>query len=482
MSFADCLPCLVAHRLIIFDSVASPEDEESVDQAEVQDHQEEEDAPSSSKPMTAARHAELLAQLTSFVDSPAAGNGDEYEVGYITEDSVEEDDEDMPGEMEGIDLAGLRALMEQKRVEEMRGEADAAKGPSATTEPVNESQDDSDTDSDTDDSSSDSDSDSDSSESSALPARLAQVDMLSDADLDDDESGPAPSGPLKTEHEILEEPVGVPPFERLAQGARVILAGVVISVVRDPKAAAWEEWKKVEDEREEVDEVKGAVEDEVKTEAKDGVKEESDIKSEVKESDVKVEEIPVKVEESSNDAGEAKSEDAIEQVKQEEGQLEDGQVNIEVSVQQASEGDVKPKPESMDTAEEPTTGSEPVESSDIKQEPNTDLPPAGNAAAKRARNRNRGNRRTGMGKPQGPPAPKTSGTIVVQAERPPAGTVKGGTDRLDEDGWLLDGSVIVTEDGQAVAVVSLCEMLETRTDIPIRWRKCLDQRHSPSTY
>lgn len=480
MSFADCLTCLVAARLIVFYSATSPGGEESIDQAEVQDHQGEEDVPSSSKPMTAARHAELLAQLTSFVDSPAAGNGDDYEIGYITEDSEEEDDEDMPGEMEGIDLAGLRALMEQKRVEEMRGEADAAKGPLATTEPVSESQDD--TDSDTDDSSSHSDSDSDSSESSALPARLAQVDMLSDADLDDDESVPAPSGPLKTEHEILEEPVGTPPFERLAQGARVILAGVVISVVRDPKAAAWEEWKKAEYEREAVDEVKGAVEDEVKIEPKDEAKEKSDMKIEVRESDVKVDEISAKTEQSSNDVGEVKPEDAIEQVKQAEGQIEDGQVNIEVSVQRASEGDVKPRTEPMDTAEQPTTASEPAESSDFKQEQDTDLSPAGNAAAKRARNRNRGNRRTVNGKPQGPPAPKTSGTIVVQAERPPAGTVKGGTDRLDEDGWLLDGSVIVTEDGQAVAVVSLCETLETRTDIPIRWRKCSDQRHSPSTY
>jgi hypothetical protein len=56
----------------------------------------------------------------------------------VTEDSEEEeDDEELQGEIDGIDIAGLRALMEQKRVEEMQAEATAAKEPSAKAETIN---------------------------------------------------------------------------------------------------------------------------------------------------------------------------------------------------------------------------------------------------------------------------------------------------------------------------------------------------------
>lgn len=417
---------------------------------ETADNQDVDEGASSSKPMTAARHAELLAQLTSFVDSPAVDNGDTYEVGYITEDSDDgsDNDEEMGGEMEGIDLEGLRALMEQKRVEEMRVEAGGE--PTATIEPIDESA--AESDSESDDSSDDSSSDSDSSESSALPARLAQVDMLSDADVDDDESGPAPSGPLKTEHEILEEPVGVPPFEKLAQGARVILAGVVVSVVKDPRVAAWEEWKKAEEVKEEM----GAGKEEAEGKAEQTPVEEENV--------VKVEEVLVKAEETLVVTAEVKPEDGMDSVKQEDGEIEDDQAEVQVTVevQIATEGDDKPSAAATDAVPQPPTTTDAVEISETKPEikPETHAEPAaGTAAAKRARNRNRGNRRNVTGKPQGPPAPKTSGTIVVQAQRPPAGTVKGGTDRLDEDGWLLDGSVIVTEEGHALAVVRLCKSI-----------------------
>jgi hypothetical protein len=426
--------------------------------------------------MTAARHAELLAQLTSFVDSPATVDASGYEVGYITEDSEEDldDDEEMEmGEVEGIDLEGLRALMEAKRVEEMRleSQAGADAGPSAKIEPIEESQGESDSDS--DDSSSADSSDSDSSESSALPARLAQVEMQSDAE-DDDESGPAPSGPLKTEHEILEEPVGCPPFERLAQGARVILAGVVVSVVKDPRVGAWEEWKRAEEARTVKEEMDVKVEDVKPEDVKQEDVKVEDVKAgDVKGDDVKQEEATsenvkpedVKMETVTQD--DTQQEDGQiedikqENIKQEDGQIEDGEVEVEVSVEvhPAAESDVKLESTSTDAPAQPSSDAD--ASSELKPETTTDAAASapGNAAAKRARNRTRGKGRNGNGKPQGPPAPTTSGTIVVQAQRPPAGTIKGGTDRLDEDGWLLDGSVIVTEEGQAVAVVSPSEFV-----------------------
>lgn len=376
------------------------------------------EAQSSSTPMTAERHAELLAQLTSFVSGSATSPVDDGEVGYITEDSEEEESSDDEGmEVEPIDLEGLRALMEAKRREDAAG----------TTEPAPGKVEEQDS-SDDEDSSSDDSSDSDSTDSSddddaALPARLAQVDMLSD----DDE--PAPSGPLKTEHEILEEPVGVPPFERLAKGARMVLAGEVVSFVRDPGVAVWEDWRRREEEREskeEKGEINRSVEDATATD------------------------VPV---EKDTDIQEDSTAEQVEAAGQEEGQIEETLVETSPVVDQVS---VDPVPVAATVNE--AVAPEQVTAEPSESKPATTEPPSSEAAstsAKRPRNRRGAKGRTnGPAKPTGPPMPKTSGTVVVQAQRPPAGTVKGGTDRVDEDGWLLDGSVICTGEGQAVAVVS----------------------------
>jgi hypothetical protein len=374
---------------------------------------------SSSTPMTAERHAELLAQLTSFVSGSATTPVNDGEVGYITEDSEEEFSDEEGMEVEPIDLDGLRALMEAKRREE-----------EGTTETVSGKMEEQESSDDDDEDSSDDSSDSDSTDSSdddaALPARLAQVDMLSD----DDE--PAPSGPLKTEHEILEEPVGVPPFERLAKGARMVLAGEVVSFVRDPGVAVWEDWRSSEAEREEKE--KGAdignVEDATATDA------------------------PT---EKDTDVQEDSKAEQVEAAGKEEGQIEETPAETATAEDQVSIDLLPVAATAAETVNEPIA-SEQVTAEPSETKPAPTEPPSTEAAstsAKRPRNRRGGKNRTnGPAKPSGPPMPKTSGTVVVQAQRPPAGTVKGGTDRVDEDGWLLDGSVICTGEGQAVAVVS----------------------------
>lgn len=396
--------------------------------------------------MTAARHAELLAQLTSFVQGPAAAAGDE-EIGYITEDS--EEDEEM-GDVEAIDLEGLRRLMDAKRAEEVNGAGETELGKAGEDSSDDDSSDDD------SDSSTDSDEDSSSSEDSttALPARLAQVDMLSDGE------DAAPTGPLKTEHEILEEPVGVPPFERLAVGARVILAGEVVSFIRDPGVAVWEDWRR----EEEAKDVEG--------------KEDKSVGEDVG-----------KTEETAQEEGQVEEMDSVEQAPVAE------QVPVseqEPVADQAPAADKAPLADPVVNAEpvvneEPASTPQPLTSQPVP--PATDAPSKPetepSAPPKRARNRRGANtRRNGPGKPSGPPVPKTSGTIVLQAQRPPAGTVKGGTDRLDEDGWLLDGSVICTGEGQAVAVVSADRFLfrvALTLGLRSRWRKCLARQHSHST-
>lgn len=376
---------------------------------------------SSSTPMTAERHAELLAQLTSFVSGSATTPVNDGEVGYITEDSEEEFSDEEGMEVEPIDLDGLRALMEAKRREE-EGTTETVSGK------IQEQESSDDDDEDSSDDSSDSDSTDSSDDDSALPARLAQVDMLSD----DDE--PAPSGPLKTEHEILEEPVGVPPFERLAKGARMVLAGEVVSFVRDPGVAVWEDWRRSEAEREA------------------GAEKEGEIKADNMEdtaTDARTEK--------TTDVQEDPKAEPVEAAGQEEGQIEETTTETATVEDQVSIDTVPAASTAAETVNEPIAP-EQVTAEPSETKPAPTEPPSTEAAstsAKRPRNRRGGKNRTnGLVKPSGPPMPKTSGTVVVQAQRPPAGTVKGGTDRVDEDGWLLDGSVICTGEGQAVAVVS----------------------------
>ncbi|KAJ9127708.1 hypothetical protein QFC24_001118 [Naganishia onofrii] len=432
-------------------------------------------ASSSSAPMTASRHAELLAQLTSFVKGPAAA-GEDLDididaVGYITEDSEDEDDvededadelrqdEDgfmMMGEegavdivMDGqaVDMDALRELMNAKKVEEEKRATMMATTTTRTSQSPKQKQTDAASSSSSDSDSSDSDSsDSDSEEeSSTLPARLAQVDM-SDYE---EENETAPSGPLKTEHEILEEPVQLPPFYRLGEGARVILAGEVVSFMRDSGLGVWEEWQRAQ---------------KVKEEAEAEAEAEKVIGDEEK-----------KVQEVIGDESGQISE-SVEPV------VEAGQVDVDVEVEVATSETlrvdataatlVKDDPVDGTTTTvvqpEPSAEQTPIIAMDAQapattasQTPQTTT--SQTAATKRPRNRagkrrpndaSKGKQTSTTNKPAGPPAPKSSGTVVVQALRPPVGTVKGGTDRLDEDGWLLDGSVICTGEGEAVAVVS----------------------------
>lgn len=393
-------------------------------------------------PMTAERHAELLAQLTSFVSGSTSNNGMD-EVGYITEDSEEDLSDDEGMEVEPIDLEGLRKLMEEKRREEVAA-VDQTEEQGSDVEEGGSSSDSSDDDDDS--SSDDEDSDStDSSDDEALPERLAQVDFLSD---DGDE--PAPSGPLKTEHEILEEPVGVPPFERLAKGSRVILAGEVVSFVRDAGLGVWQEWTRREAEKEvhvqkdeggsKVDEMEDASTTDVALdkapETKIGSIE-----------DAATTDVPIEEETDVPQISEPKHGEGADQ---EKGQIDDTPVDT-TSV--ANQGPLLGADATNEKAAAPEAPAGETSVSKPTEQPPQSAEAPTSTSAKRPRNR-RGGKKNGAAKPSGPPMPKSSGTVVVQAQRPPAGTVKGGTDRVDEDGWLLDGSVICTEEGQAVAVVS----------------------------
>ncbi|KAJ9119763.1 hypothetical protein QFC22_003473 [Naganishia vaughanmartiniae] len=464
------------------ESDSSDEDSAEESDSEAEDDKDTKTAPtaSSSAPMTASRHAELLAQLTSFVKGPAE-DVEVDGVGYITEDSDEgELEEDMMDEgevdivMDGqaVDLNALRELMNAKKREE---EMPTTTTMTTTTSQGKPKQEQADTSSSSDSSSSDSDSSDSDEESSALPARLAQVEMLSDYEEEEE----TPSGPLKTEHEILEEPVQVPPFQRLGQGARVILAGEVVSFIKDPGLGVWEQWQRAQ---------------KLKEEEEASVKQEEGEKVGVEE-ETKVEEAVDAVVKSEEESGQIS--ETVEPVAQ-PGQVE---VEVKVEVSETLLTDVNAatpaKEESVNSTTitaaqpEPPAEQKPLIASDAQA-------PTTTTTNKRARNR-AGKRRPNdagkgkqSGKPNGPPAPKSSGTVVVQALRPPAGTVKGGTDRLDEDGWLLDGSVICTGEGEAVAVVSTrgdawlgfpigVSVADWPSTCRFRSQKCLVRQHNHST-
>lgn len=237
-----------------------------------------------------------------------------------------------------------------------------------------------------------------------------------DEDVDGDEDGPPSTAPLRTEHEILSEPIKIPTVETLPEGTRLILAGVVMSCVLEVEL--WEREEKEKSEREAKEKAERGELEKVKVETEE---EKADVRKDIKderateEGDSRPPEVAKSTEAPASipevaETGPAAVEERIDVV------MEISPVNLTDAVPTISP--LPPIPSSSSTN---IPKSKPRPSHPNKKRETTKSSP---------------------------------GTVIIRAQRAEFGTGLGKLRQGELDGWLEEDSLICDSTGRVIAYVS----------------------------